>query len=42
MPFSPLDLKMNGTCDAIDAMNFTHVTLLMLLCYLVKVETPKM
>jgi len=38
MQFSLLDLKINGTCDS---MNFTHLTYLMLLCYLVKVKTPK-
>jgi len=38
MQFSLLDLKMNGTCDS---MNFTHLTYLMLLHYLVKVKTPK-
>jgi len=39
MPFSPLDLEKNGTCDGV---NFTHLTWLMLLHYLVKFETPKM
>jgi len=39
MPFSLLDLEKNSTCDD---MNFTHLTWLMLLHYLVKVETPKM
>jgi len=39
MPFSLLDLEKNVTCDG---MNFTHLTWLMLLLYLVKVETPKM
>jgi len=39
MRFSLLDLQMNVTCEG---MNFTHLTHLMLLHYLVKVETPKM
>jgi len=39
MPFSLLDLEKNSTCDG---MNFIHLTWLMLLHYLVKVETPKM
>jgi len=39
MPFSLLDLEKNCTCDC---MNFTHLTWLMLLLYLVKVETTKM
>ena len=39
MQFSLLDLEMNDTCDG---MNFTHLTQLMLLHYLVKVETVKM
>jgi len=39
MPFSLLDLEKNITCVG---MNFTHVTWLMLLHHLVKVETPKM
>jgi len=39
MPFSLLDLEKNCTCDS---MNFSHLTWLMLLHYLVKVETPKM
>jgi len=39
MPFSLLDLEKNSTCDGI---NFTHLASLMLLHYLVKVETPKM
>jgi len=39
MSFSLLDLKVNCTCDG---MNFTHLTRLMLLRYLVKVKTPKM
>jgi len=34
-----LDLEKNCTRDR---MNFTHLTWLMLLHYLVKVETPKM
>jgi len=38
MQFSQLDLKMNGICDG---MNFTHLTELMLLHYLVKVKTLK-
>jgi len=33
-----LDLKMNGTCDSV---NFTHLTYLMLLHYLVKVKAPQ-
>jgi len=39
MPFSLLDLGKNSTCNG---MNFTQLTSLMLLHYLVKVETPKM
>jgi len=39
MPFSLLDLEKNSTCDG---MNFIHLTLFVLLHYLVKVETPKM
>jgi len=39
MPFSLLDSEKNSTCDG---MNFTHLTWLMLLHYLVKVETQKM
>jgi len=39
MQFSLFDFKMNDTCEG---MNFTHLTQLMLLHYLVKVETPKM
>jgi len=39
MPFSLLDLEKNNTCDG---MNFTHLTLLTLLQYLVKVETSTM
>jgi len=39
MPLSLLDLEKNSTCDG---MNFTHLTCLMLLHYLVKVQTPKM
>jgi len=35
MQFSLLDFKMNDTCDV------THLTKLILLHYLVKVETPK-
>jgi len=37
MLFSLLDLEKNSTCDG---MNFTHLTWLMLLHYLVKFETP--
>jgi len=39
MPFSLLDSEKISTCDG---MNFTHITWLMLLHYLVKVETQKM
>ena len=39
MLFSLLDLEKNSTHDG---MNFTHLTWLVLLHYLVKVETPKM
>ena len=39
MPFPLLDLEKNSTCDD---MNFTHLTWLMLLHYLVKFKTPKM
>jgi len=39
MQFSLLDLQMNVTCDIV---NFTHLTWLVLLHYLVKVKTPKM
>jgi len=39
MQFSLLELTMNNTSDA---MNFTHLTLLMLPHYLVKVKTVKM
>ena len=39
MPFSLLDLEKNSTYED---MNFTHLTWLMLLHYLVKVETLKM
>jgi len=39
MQFSLLDLQMNATCDI---MNFTHLTSLVLLHCLVKVETMKM
>jgi len=39
MPYSVLDLEKNSICDG---MNFTHLTSLMLLHYLVKVETSKM
>ena len=39
MQFSVLDLEKNCTCDG---MNFTHLTSLMLLHYLVKVETLRM
>ena len=38
MQFSLLDLEMNDTCDG---MNFTHLTQLMLLHYLVKVKHRK-
>jgi len=39
MQFSSLELTMNDTSDG---MNFTHLTELMLLHYLLKVETVKM
>jgi len=39
MQFLLLDFKMNDTCDC---TNFTHLTWLLLLHYLVKFETPKM
>ena len=39
MQFSLFDFKLNSTCDR---MNFIHLTLLMSLHYLVKVETVKM
>jgi len=39
MPFSQLGLEKNCTCDV---MNLTHLTWLLLLHYLVKVETMKM
>jgi len=39
MPFSLLDLEKNIICDD---MKFTHLAWLVLLHYLVKVETPKM
>jgi len=39
MQLSLLDLQMNDTCDI---MNFTHLTWLVLLHYLMKVKTPKM
>jgi len=39
MQFSLLDFQMNDTCEG---MNFTHLTKLMLLHYLVKVKTLKM
>jgi len=39
MRFPLLALERNGTCDD---MNFTHLTWLMLLHYLVKFETSKM
>jgi len=39
MLFSLLDLEKNCTCEGV---NFTHLTRLMLLHYLVKSETPKM
>jgi len=38
MHFSLLELTMNNTCNG---MNFTHLTQLMLLHYLVKFETVK-
>ena len=37
--FSMIDLEMNGICGR---MNFTHLTELTFLHYLVKVKTPKM
>jgi len=40
MLFSLLDLQKNSTCDC-DGVDFTHLTWLLLLHYLVKVETPK-
>jgi len=39
MPFSLLDFKKNCTCDG---MNFAHLTWLMILHYLVKLEASKM
>jgi len=39
MPILLLDLEKNGTCDSV---NFDQLAWLMLLHYLVKVETPKM
>jgi len=39
MPFPLLDVEKNRTRDA---MNFTHLTSIMLLHHLVKFETPKM
>jgi len=39
MLLSLLELQTNDTCDI---MNFTHITWLVLLHYLVKVKTPKM
>jgi len=39
MHFLLLDLEINGTCDSI---NFTHLTSVVLLHYLVKVKTPKL
>jgi len=39
MLFPLLDLQMNDTCDF---MNYTHLTWLVLLHYLVKVKTLKM
>jgi len=39
MQFLLLDFKMNDTCDGI---NLTYLTWLLLLHYLVKVETSKM
>jgi len=38
MPFSLLDLEKNYTCDV---MNLAHLTRLVLLHYLIKVETMK-
>ena len=38
MQFSLLDLEINGTCDS---ANFTHLTYVMLMHYLVKVKSPK-
>jgi len=39
MQFLLLDFKINGICEG---TNFTYLSELMLLYYLVKVETPKM
>jgi len=39
MQYSLLNLTMNNTCDS---MNLTYLTYLMMLDYLVKVETVKM
>jgi len=39
MQFSLLDFQMNDTCEG---MNFTRLMCLMLLHYLVKLDTPKM
>jgi len=39
MQLSLLDFEMNDTREG---MNFTHLTQLIMLHYLVKVETPKM
>jgi len=41
MPFSLLDLDLERNCTC-EGMNFNHLTWLMLLHYLVKVQTPKM
>jgi len=38
MQLSLLELQTNDTCDF---MNFTHLTWLVLLHYVVKVKTPK-
>jgi len=38
MPFSLLDLEKNGTCDG---TNFTHLTWLMLLHYLLNLKHRK-
>jgi len=42
MPFTLLDLKVNDKGGVNGGMNFIHLTLLMLLHYLVKIETGKM
>jgi len=39
MQLSLLELQTKGTCEI---MNFTHLTWLVLIHYLVKVKTPKM